>query len=379
MSATDSSLTADGGATTAPPRRSVGLRDWALWLGALLVATALLHHFRGRLDKAHVALVFVLVVLGGSAAAGRRVGISLALLSFLAFDYFFLPPFGTIIVADPLDWLVLVTFLVTGIVAAQLLERLRREAETARARADEISRLAKVRDEAEVLRRADRLKDALLAAVSHDLRTPLTTIKGIAHEIVGGANTERAEIIEAEADRLSHLVDDLLEMSQLDAGALPLDTALNTADDVIGAALQRTQVALQGRIVDVELPDGAILVGRFDFSHALRVLTNLLENASKYSPALSAIVIRAGRRGDWLEFAVEDTGPGIPDDERERVFEPFRRGSIVPDGVRGAGLGLSIARRLAEVQGGSLRYEPREGGGSRFVFTVPGAEEVPLE
>ena len=354
-------------------------RGWAIWLAALALVTTLMHVTRAGLGEAHVALVFLLVVLGASAGAGRRVGIAIALLAFLAFNWYFLPPYGALVVANPLDWLVLFTFLVTGIVAAELLDRQRRATRVAEQRADEIARLAKVRDEAEALRRADALKDALLAAVSHDLRTPLTTIKGIAHEIVGGANAERAEIIETEADRLSLLVDDLLEMSQLDAGALPIEIAINTADDLIGAALQRTQGILRGRPVEIDLPEDELLAGRFDFSHALRVLANLMENAVKYSPDSSPIVLGAAVSDGTLSFMVEDSGPGIPEGERDSVFEPFRRGSQVPRGVRGAGLGLSIARRLAEVQGGSLRYEPRSGGGSRFVFSVPAAEARPPE
>ena len=352
---------------------------WAIWLAALAIVTVLMHATRAALGEAHVALVFLLVVLGASAGAGRRVGITVALLAFVAFNWYFLPPYGALVVANPLDWLVLLTFLVTGIVAAELLDRQRRATRLAEQRADEIAHLAKVRDEAEALRRADALKDALLAAVSHDLRTPLTTIKGIAHEIVGGANAERAEIIETEADRLSLLVDDLLEMSQLDAGALPIEIAINTADDLIGAALQRTQGILRGRPVEIDLPEDELLAGRFDFSHALRVIANLVENAVKYSPDSTPIVLGAAVSDGTLSFVVEDSGPGIPEAERDRVFEPFRRGSQVPRGVRGAGLGLSIARRLAEVQGGTLRYEPRSGAGSRFVFSVPAAEARPPE
>lgn len=482
---------------------------------------------RHRLDKAHVALAFLLIVLGGSAAGGRALGISLAIAAFLGFNYFFLPPYNTLVIADPLDWLVLFAFLVTGVVAAQLLERQRREAQRAHERAEEIDRLAtlgaetlnaprpedalaaiasvirqamgtdaceiflrqngeglrlagrspagphattesgllsytvghaevaaeradgtltllgdalgaarsdalarpaladlralgiplsvrgrivgalrlsaatpfslsddqrrvlgalayyaalgteRVRlaqaaEEAESLRRADRLKDALLASVSHDLRTPLTAIKGIANEIWHGGEPSRAHTIEQEADRLSELVDDLLELSQLNAGSLRFSVAINTMDDVIGAALERIEAAHGPGRIEARIDNaGEILVGMFDFAHTMRALTNLLENALKYSPAGAPILLRSWRIGARVRIAVEDRGPGVAHGDETRIFDPFYRGVRVPDGVRGTGLGLSIARQLAEAQSGTLSYEPREGGGSRFVLDLP--------
>ena len=509
-------------------------RHWILWFGILLSASVLMYLVRPRLDKAHVVLAFLLVVLGGSSAGGRALGVSLSGVAFFVFDWFFLPPYSTLVIANPLDWLVLIAFLVTGVVAAQLLEWRRQEAEIARQRADEIDRLAtlgaetlnapraedaldaianvirqamgtarceifmwredvglrvagrspieeraeapdglltytvehaeaaaergdgtltligdaltvarhehmtppplvdlralgiplsvrgrivgalrlsspqsfSVSDdqrrvlsalsyyaalgaervrlaeaevEAESLRRADRLKDALLASVSHDLRTPLTAIKGIANEVWNGGDPYRAQIIEEEADRLNVLVDDLLELSQINAGSLRVTMALNTADDVVGAALERVEAAHgTGRIQVHIANEGSILVGEFDFAHTMRALTNLLENALKYSPSTSPVVLRAWRDGDRLKFSVEDSGPGVLSADESRIFEPFFRGAGMPDGVRGTGLGLSIARQLAEAQGGHLVYERRPQGGSRFELDVP-AGAAPAE
>ena len=469
---------------TSEPRRQ--RRFWLLWFSLLFTAAALLLLVRSQLDKAHIALVFLLVVLGGSAAGGRLLGMALAAVAFLIFDVGFLPPYSTLTVADPLDWLILFAFLVTGVVGAQLLERQRREAELANARAAEIDRLATLgaetlnaprpddalraiadvirqlmetdrceillgtaendqeraaevdvmsgmslparalripltirgvrvgtlalasdrpflltrdkwrvlgalsyyaalgverlrlaaaEEEAESLRRADGLKDALLASVSHDLRTPLTTIKGIANEIARGGDSTRAYVIEEEADRLSALVNDLLDLSQLTAGEMPVESAVNTADDVIGAAVQRVESVFPEWRIRTELEaDFTRLVGRFDFRHTMRILANLLENAAKYAPPKSPITLRAWRQGDALLFAVEDEGEGIPEAECARLFEPFARGTHISKEVRGTGLGLSIARRLAEVQGGSLVYEPRAAGRSRFVLRLPAAD-----
>lgn len=458
-------------------------RQWILWFGALLAAAALLLAFRARLDKAHFALVFLLVVLGGSAAGGRALGLTLAVAAFLVFDIGFLPPYNTLLVANVADWIVLLVFLVTGVVAAELLERQRVEAETARLRTAELDRLstlgaetlnaprpedalqaiadvirqsmrtdrceitlahddapsphpddatrallparslsiplrvrdrvvgllqlesdrpflltrdqerilpalsyyaalgvervrlAATEDEALALRRADRLKDALLASVSHDLRTPLTAIKGIANEITHGDDVTRAYLIEEEVDRLSAMVNDLLDLSQLAAGGLRLQPSVNTADEVIGSTLQRIEPAYPGRSFEAILSEPWIdLVGRFDLVQTMRVLINLLENAVRYAPETSRIRLRAWRDGARLRFAVEDDGPGIGPADRERIFQPFVRlpGRQTP--ARGTGLGLSIARQLAEAQGGRLDYEPTPACASRFVLSVPAAD-----
>ncbi|HET7189151.1 MAG TPA: ATP-binding protein [Gemmatimonadaceae bacterium] len=464
---------------------STRTRWWLLWLGTLAATTVLMLLARDRLDKAHVALVYLLVVLGGSALGGRVLGLTLAATAFLLFDVVFLPPYYRLQVADPLDWIVLIVFLITGVVAAELLERQRHEAEVARARTVEIDRLAtlgaetlnaprpeealraiaevirlamgtdrcditlthamldemtpsadafelparvrripleargttvgtlvlssdrpfllgpdqkrvlsalsyyaalgveRVRlasaeDEAEALRHADRLKDALLASVSHDLRTPLTTIKGIANEIARGGDPDRAQVIEEEADRLTSLVDDLLDLSKLAAGEMEVHLAVNTADDVIGAVLQRVELAFRDRVIETELAEPwTDLVGHFDFVHTMRILTNLLDNAAKYGPAGSPVRLRVWREGDELRFAVEDEGAGIPAADQDRMFEPFVRGRSRPPGISGTGLGLSIARRLAEVQQGRLTYAPTTRVESRFVLSLPAAN-VPV-
>jgi len=509
-------------------RRRLPARPLALALLALALTTLVMLAFRARLDKAHVALIYLLVVLGGSAAGGRVLGIALGVSAFLLFNVFFLPPYNTLSLADPLDWLVLFTFLVTSVVAAELLDRLRRNAMLAEARASELDRLAtlgaetlnaaradqalsaiadvirqtvgveqcelfiwdsdegelrriaasraagdetstgmestellkyvastrrsaieredgtihvvgdsesdsppttsrsgtafaialaargqtvgalrisarapfafspdqsrvlsalayyaalaiyrlrleRAEETTESLRRADRLKDALLASVSHDLRTPLTTIKGIAHEIFDQGQP-RAAVIEEEADRLSSLVDGLLEMSQLDAGVLQVEPAFNTVDDLIGAALRRAETVLRDHPIETDIAEEEMIAGRFDFSHSLRIVVNLLENAAKYSPARTPIAIGAECRDGEIRISISDRGPGVPPSERDRIFEPFYRAPGATPDVRGAGLGLSIARRLAEAQGGSLEINERQGGGSTFVLALPAAE-----
>lgn len=525
--------------------------QWLVWFGALAVVTAGMLAVRDSLDKAHVTLAYLLLVLVASSRGGRVLGLTLAVVAFVCFNFLFLPPYYTLVVADPLDWLVLGAFLVTGAVAAQLLDRAQSEAAAARRRTAEVDRLStlgaetlnagraeealaaiadvirttlgvagcdiylrdearrtvsvaaasgslsstvarpgatvglqeedsrvvglpggarlvdwvadsgrvavervdgtvrvaavpggaepvsaealgldpsgartlllplRVRDRtvgvlrvahdealmldtpqrrflealsyyaalgvervrlvavaehADALRQADELKNALLASVSHDLRTPLTTIKALAHDIATGGD-DRAVTIEEEADRLNRFVADLLDLSRIAGGALVVAAEVNAVEDLLGAALQRVSGALNGRTLDVSLGAGEpMLVGRFDFAHSLRILVNLIENALKYSPAGSTIELRARREGDALELTVADRGPGIPTPERERIFEPFYRPGGGPPDVGGAGLGLSIARRLAEAQEGTVRYEPRDGGGSVFIVRLPAAD-----
>lgn len=232
-------------------------------------------------------------------------------------------------------------------------------------------------EHADALREAARMKDAVIASVSHDLRTPLTTIKALAHELAMTGD-ERARVIEDEADRLNKFVADLLDLSRLSAG-VPLSPEPNEAEDLIGAALQRIGAPVGGGRVTVRLTGGeSILLGRFDFGQTLRALVNLIDNALKYSPVERAVELEASRNGDWLEFRVSDGGRGIPEESRERIFEPFYRPESAAPDAGGAGLGLSIARAIARGQGGELMYESRPGGGSVFVLRVPFVEVTDL-
>jgi len=336
---------------------------------------------RARLGPAHVALTYLLVVLGASARGGRRLGLTIAVLAFAAFDVLFIPPYGALSVADPLDWLVLVAFLLTSAVAAQLLYRAQREARLAEARRGEVNALGA---RAEALREADRMKNVMLAAVSHDLRTPLTTIKAMAELLRADAapDDERAAVIEGEADRLERMVSDLLDLSRLRGGALHIEAELVAADELLESVARAiTGVPGAERVRMTIDPAEPLLVGRFDLVQSARALSDLVVNALKYGGD-GPVEVTAARDEEWLAIRVADRGAGVPAAERERVFEPFYRGEAVAPGnahdratVRdGTGLGLSIARSLAQAQGGSLRLTDRDGGGSVFTLRLPAAD-----
>lgn len=235
-------------------------------------------------------------------------------------------------------------------------------------------RLAREAEHAQALRLENRAKDEVLATVSHDLRTPLTTIKLLAQNAAGRGDPA-GRLIEEQVDRLAELVTNVLDLSRIRAGGVTLELEINAAEDLVGAAISRTSgIARDKRIIPhIDLHEPAV-IGRFDFVQSLRILGNLLDNALRYSPPNGVVDVGVRRDGPWIEISVADYGPGIPLAERERIFEPFYRPRTDMPDVGHAGLGLSIARQLAELQGGTVTYAPRLGGGSVFTLRLPAAE-----
>jgi two-component system sensor histidine kinase KdpD len=235
------------------------------------------------------------------------------------------------------------------------------------------------RTRAEALVETDRLRTALLNSVSHDLRTPLASIKASASSLlspdVEWDEAERRQFlatIDAEADRLNRLVHNLLDMSRIEAGALDPHMAETTVDDLVGPVVRRARGSSRQR-VDIDVPESLppVLVDpvRID-----QVLTNLLDNARKYAGGPVAISARAA--GKAVEIRVVDHGPGIPVPERDRVFDQFYRlkgGGRRPEGT---GMGLAICRGIARAHGGALWLETTPGGGSTFVLSLPVAEQT---
>lgn len=227
---------------------------------------------------------------------------------------------------------------------------------------------------AETLREANRAKDQILASVSHDLRTPLTTIKVLAQGAEARGDPSAPAIVE-QADRLARMVRDLLDLSRIRAGSSSVTPELNTAEDLIGAALRQAEGILDDRTltphIDLESP---VLVGTFDFVHTLRILGNLIENAVRHSPPGGDVALCVKREGPELVFVVADRGRGVTPSEKARIFDAFYRPAGASPDAGHAGLGLSIARTLAELQGGTLTYSIRDGGGSEFTLRLPAAD-----
>jgi len=231
-----------------------------------------------------------------------------------------------------------------------------------------------------VLQRTDALRAALLSSVSHDLRTPLTTIKAAASSLLQEDVQWNDEIrhsfarsIEREADRLNRLVGNLLDMSRIEEGALKPEKEWYSLKTLIHEVLGRLQPLLEGRTVRTHLPDDLLLV-ELDYMQIDQVLTNLIENAVRYTPAKSPIDVSAHVEGEQVMISVADRGPGIPPADLERVFDKFYRvlHSQHPAGYpMGSGLGLAVCKGLVEAHGGRIWMELREGGGLVAFVVLP--------
>jgi len=222
---------------------------------------------------------------------------------------------------------------------------------------------------------SERLRNSLLAALSHDLRTPLTVLVGLADSLaltkppLASEQLETAEAIREEARRMSTLVGNLLEMARIESGAVNLNLEWQPLEEVVGAALDATRTLLRTHRVEVRLPRDLPLI-RFDAVLLERVLVNLLENAAKYTPPGSLVTLAAETGGDRLRVSVADNGPGLPRGREEAVFQKFTRGER-ESATPGVGLGLAICRAIIEAHQGRIVGSNRPGGGALFEFDLP--------
>ena len=237
-------------------------------------------------------------------------------------------------------------------------------------------RLSREALEAESLRRSDSIKTAVLRAVSHDLRSPLTGIatavgalRSRTLTLSEGDRDELLETIDVETGRLNRVVGDLLDLSRLQAGAAAPEPELWTVEELVRNAVAE---AGAGDRIQVNLHEVPLV--SVDAAQIQRVLANLLENALRFSPADAPVQVRVTATRKDVVIRVVDQGPGIPEVELERIFEPFYRAAGSHDG-RGAGLGLAIARGFAEANGARLWAESRPGQGASFALALPAVEE----
>jgi two-component system sensor histidine kinase KdpD len=222
---------------------------------------------------------------------------------------------------------------------------------------------------------SERLRNSLLAALSHDLRTPLTSLMAQAESLacsappLAPAQRAMADALREEMVRLGKLVTNLLDMARIESGDVRLNLQWQPVEEVIGSALAASRAALAGRTVETRVPADLPLV-QYDAVLIERVLCNLLENAGKYTPPGSTVAIAAERRGQWLDVAVTDDGPGLPPGQEDAVFEKFTRGER-ESAKPGVGLGLAICRAIVGAHGGTIRAANRPEGGAAFEFRLP--------
>lgn len=359
----------------------VGLAGSAAATGlALLLAP------RSAVIAAMLELLAVVVV---SASFGAVAGIVTALAGFVELNFFFIEPLHGLTVRHTSDLIALAVFVAVAVIVGALVAKLSRE----RARAERGERAqAQLRVNAEQLaleraaseedaRRAreqaeiERIRGALFSSVSHDLRTPLASIKaGVTSLLDPGSILDagvRADLLGTmleETDRLNRLVGNILGLAKARAGGLSMETELVPFEDVIEAVLARIRpraghVTLVAKLRE-ELP--AIWVDALKVDQAL---TNVLENALRYAPTRSEITVAVASWHGGVQVRIADRGPGIPVDAREDVFEPFKRGSDRSEG--GSGLGLAIARAVVLAHAGRIWVEETPGGGATFVIELP--------
>lgn len=447
--------------------------------------------YRLHVNHTTVALMFLVMVLLTSAYWGLRYALVMAVLATAAFNFFFLPPIGTFTIADPQNWIALFAFLVTALVASNLAERARHEAEGAKQRRREVERLyglsqrllasdnvlellnalpgyvketfsvgtvvAMAADHPTVYRSSldavfeetvlrstllrgepctqggvsyvplrlgmrtvgalgvtgaelsretldalgslaglameraralealsknraeqehERLRTALLDSVTHEFRTPLTSIKASVTTLLSGANLDEGgrrdllTVIDEETDRLNRLVGEAAEMAQLDSGKFKLQLEPHSIQDALQPALQDAKAALNLHPVEVNVPPDLPKI-RIDAERIREVLMHLLENAAKYSPATAPITVTSEVQAERLVTSVADRGPGIDSFEQTLIFEKFYRGQHQRYTAPGTGMGLAIAKVIIEAHGGTIGVVSQLGSGSVFSFSLP--------
>jgi two-component system sensor histidine kinase KdpD len=458
---------------------------------ALVAGISFFYRHILHVNQTTVALSFLLAILAVSAVWGMAVSVAMSLVAVVAFNYFFLPPIGTLTIADPQNWVALIAFLVSSIMGSQLSSRIRTEADEAHQRRREVERLyqfsRKLLGEGNVIqlmnaipdyivesfeagaaalflpqkdkfyrsgfgaahldeekmkqaflldeisaeaqqgqyfipirrlgisgsqlsrqsldaistlvaiaieraraveqlgqteaeRQGERLKSALLDSITHDFRTPLTSMKAAVSSLLssfhsdgssdGTQTRELLSIINEECDRLNRLVEEAGEMAKLEAGEITLDLEAVPVDEIVDAALAHCSSSLAGRAVDVRI--AADLPGVYaDRERAKEALVQLINNANLYSPKDQPITIAAELVGDIISISVADRGPGIDDFEQTMIFDKFYRGKDQRYLVRGTGMGLPIAKALIAAQHGTISVTSQLGHGSVFAFTLP--------
>lgn len=379
-------------------RSSTGLIGYLAAFGGMAAVTAGLALFHVHTNSTTVALALLLVVQVVATVFGSRPALFASLLGVWSFNFFFLPPFYTLAISAPQNWIAFAAFLITAIVAGQLSSYARRRAEESETRRQEIERLYRElksafeqASQAEALRQSEQLKSALLDAVTHDLRTPLTSIKASVTTLMEDANSsgrtdenaialdnesrnEFLDIINEETDRLNQFIGGIVDLARIEAGKLSLRKTRSEANEIIGEALERASARLinHGVVLEIDPELPTVLVNA---PSIVEVVYTLLDNAAKYSKEESEIRVRASlHENETLEVSVEDSGKGILPEVRERVFEKFYRASEsgIHSTASGLGLGLAIARGIVESQGGNIWIEDGlDGFVTRVVFRIP--------
>jgi K+-sensing histidine kinase KdpD len=369
------------------PKDYKKILPYAFAIVGLAIITATLFALQTHINPTTVALAFLLFILFLATIFGSKPALVASFLAMFCFNFFFLPPIGTLTIAEPQNWIALIAFLIVAITAGQLSAKAKRRAEEAEKLYQELQDAFGKASEAEALRQSEKLKSALLDAVTHDLRTPLTSIKASVTTLMederekildNEGRAEFLEIIDEETDRLNEFIEGIVGIAKIEANALHFRKNWSVVEEIINYAIERAKNQLHSNhiLIEIERDLPNVFV---DARSVSEVVYTLLDNAAKYSPNDSKIRISARRaENEMIEIAVEDEGKGISPNMREQVFSKFFRMSDgdVHTTESGLGLGLAIARGIIESQDGKIWIEDgTDNFKSKFVFQIPIGDE----
>jgi len=358
---------------------------------SLLICVLILIPLRSEINSTPVALSFLLIVLFTAALYGSKPAMVISIVSVLCFNYFFFPPYGTFRISEPQNWIALAAFMITALIAGGLSASVRRRAEEAERNEKELQNLyTQLKEmfekaaEVDAAKQSEQMKSALLDAVTHDLRTPLTSMKAAITTLLAGTEQqsfrldeegkkELMEVIDTEIDRLNHHLAGLIEIAKIEAGAMQPQRVWTNMEEIIALSLTRAAGILSQHKVRTEI-DPNLSPLKVDEKSIVEVIYLLLENAAKYSPQQSQIIMAVKElKEKSIKVSVQDQGPGIPEDLREKVFDKFFRSPHDSrSSAAGLGMGLAIARAMVEAHCGRIWIENTAAGrGTCVSFIIP--------
>lgn len=340
------------------------------FLVALAAATSIAVLLKPVLPVGGLALVFITAVVWLAARTGVYAGLLASVVSFLVYNFGFTEPRFTFHITNPDELATVLFFLLVALIVGHLAGRLRAQLES--------ERRARVAEETE------RLRSAMLSSISHDLRTPLSSMIGSASSLLSlhdrMSEEDRKSLLEAilaEGQRLDRYIRNLLDMTRLGHGTLQIERDWIAVTDILASALRRTRTVLQHVHIVLKVDEALPLI---HVHPALieQALVNILENAGRFSPSGTAITIDSWSDGSEVIIAVSDEGPGIPEALRPRVFERFFTGASSDQQSHGTGLGLAIAQGMVGAHGGRVCVvEPDSGVGARVEVHIPTGPDLP--
>lgn len=338
------------------------ITDYLIGIAGVALLTIACWLLRPLTGYAAIALLYLLGVLVAGIVLRRGPVLLVAALSALCWNFLFIPPLFTFHIGKVEDALMFATYFIVAITVGGLTARLKAREHLAA--------------QMHVAEEAERLRKTLLDCVSHELKTPLAAIgaasEALASEAFHADNGERtrefAREIQQGSRRLNRVVDNLLDMTRLESGVIQPKLEWCDVRDLLESAIETEREALEGRAVRLDV-SGTLPLVLLDHALVEQAVAKLLANAGSYTPATAEIEVRARCEGGGLVISVNDRGPGLSQEQQERVFEKFYRTDRAKTG--GLGLGLSIARGFVEALGGKVTAENRDGGGARFTIRLP--------